>query len=377
MSGVFDHLHIKRHTAGSSNELSFDVLDAAKTDLEASSSKYSLISRSRFSNKGNYRGVSQTSTLSGQAEVVRRKRARRTSAFVFWFMLGAFVLVISCVILWVGYRHYIEVQDFSTRFDSLVNQFSEEDSFLADVDILMESLDDDGSSQKRKDALGKMDEVVDGIGRIKANADSARPLALTQADEAALAQIMESADARIEMVEAAREAFSRTSECEQVVDRTCAVWNDVVDFAQSAKEASSQANAATTEEATREALEKTQRALDGMNQAVKDLVDIEGEKRGIDLSAQKGYLAEKIRALEYAVETGEALLDGDRDKADEKNRQYNEADKLSAQLAKDIPLSPQGAVEAAYDYELNACKQRYDTARTRAGVSDSAVKSYL
>lgn len=35
MAGVFDFLHLKRNTRGSSNELSFDVLDAARNDLDS------------------------------------------------------------------------------------------------------------------------------------------------------------------------------------------------------------------------------------------------------------------------------------------------------------------------------------------------------
>ena len=39
MAGVFDFLHLKRNTKGSSNELSFDVLDAARNDLDSKKRK--------------------------------------------------------------------------------------------------------------------------------------------------------------------------------------------------------------------------------------------------------------------------------------------------------------------------------------------------
>ena len=78
MAGVFDFLHIKKYTAGSSNELSFDVLEQMSVEADGkakkkASSKETLPSSSSNgaktpkASKGSFAGVANTMTLSGQA----------------------------------------------------------------------------------------------------------------------------------------------------------------------------------------------------------------------------------------------------------------------------------------------------------------------
>ena len=77
MSGHFDFLHVKKNSAGSPNELSFDVLDAARSQLDGKKSRTSRGSLSTSPKQGSYHGVGSGSTLSAVPEVERRKKLLR------------------------------------------------------------------------------------------------------------------------------------------------------------------------------------------------------------------------------------------------------------------------------------------------------------
>ena len=76
MAGPFDHLHIKGRTAGTSNELSFDVLDAVRSEPSQKKARSVFIPSGPRQSQGSYTGVAGTSTLSAVPEVERRHLVR-------------------------------------------------------------------------------------------------------------------------------------------------------------------------------------------------------------------------------------------------------------------------------------------------------------
>ena len=377
MSEAFDHLHIKSRTAGSSNELSFDVLDAARTDMEGKAAKAPLIGKSAISDKGSYRGISGTTALSRQAEVEKRKKSRKTKRIALWVIVSVALIALVAALLLIGYRQYLEAQDFALRFDSLVDQFSDEDQLISELDDVMASFNDDNAMQKRKEAMEAIPDAIAGVEKIKANASSAGPLALTDQDKAALEQIVRSANARVDLLNAASSTLQLVEQREERVSSVMSVWNDIVDCAQAAKQASSLANAALTREETDAALQATEKAHDGLASALDELKSLESGEVALDLSEQKNYVEQKIAALSYAIETGKALLDGDRDRAQTANESYNAADKKAANMAKNLPLSPEQSVQAAYASQLAGKVAVYDELRQKVVDSDNSVREYL
>lgn len=376
MASVFDHLHIKRNTVGSSNELSLDVLDAARSDLADKSSRSSS-PKPPGSYKGSYHGVAGTSTLSGVAEVEKRKKARRAYSIRIW-IVAAFVAVVGVsAVLWLGYQHYLSIQDFPTRFDSLVGQFKEEDDFLAEVDALMTGIDDKTGRAAREQATAKIPSVRDDVERIRRNAQSASPLTMTDEDKAILGQVIEGIDAREAMLDSAKSAFELATERDKQVESVSSAWNSVVDAAQNAKDASALANKAVTEKETEEAIERTSQTQESLNKALTSIKTIDASNNEVDLSAQIAYLEQKVKSLGYAIETGQALLDGDRSKAAEMNVKYNEADQQAAEQAEKLPLAPEIVVKESFDKKLSDFVQSYDASRKQAISTDAAIRNYL
>ena len=376
MASVFDHLHIKKNTVGSSNELSLDVLDAARSDLGSKSGRLSN-PKPPGSYKGSYHGVAGTSTLSGVAEVERRKKARR----VYSIRLGvvvAFATVIGVsVILWFGYQHYLAIQDFPTRFYSLVDQFKEEDVFLAETDSLMAGIDDKAGRSAREQASEKIPSVRDDVERIRKNAQSASPLTMTGEDKEILEQLVAGIDAREAMLDSAKSAFELATERDKQVELVGSAWNNVVNAAQNAKDASVLANKATTEQETEEAIERTFQTQESLNKALTSIKAIDDSNKEVDLSTQVVYLEQKVKSLDYAIETGRALLDGNRDKAAEMNAKYNEADQQAAEQAEKLPLAPEIVIKGSFDKKLGEFVQSYDASRKQAVETDTAIRNYL
>ena len=376
MASVFDHLHIKKNTVGSSNELSLDVLDAARSDLGSKSGRLSN-PKPPGSYKGSYHGVAGTSTLSGVAEVERRKKARRAYSIRLGVVVAFATVIGVSVILWFGYQHYLAIQDFPTRFYSLVDQFKEEDVFLAETDSLMAGIDDKAGRSAREQASEKIPSVRDDVERIRKNAQSASPLTMTGEDEEILGQLLAGIDAREAMLDSAKSAFELAIERDKQVELVGSAWNNVVNAAQNAKDASVLANKATTEQETEEAIERTFQTQESLNKALTSIKAIDDSNKEVDLSTQVVYLEQKVKSLDYAIETGRALLDGNRDKAAEMNAKYNEADQQAAEQAEKLPLAPEIVIKGSFDKKLGEFVQSYDASRKQAIETDTAIRNYL
>ena len=154
------------------------------------------------------------------------------------------------------------------------------------------------------------------------------------------------------------------------------MWTDVLNADQLAREAISEANKATKPETASSALESIRNAKDGFASALADIQDLRATY-GVDLSAQQAYLEKKVEALEYAIETSEALLAGNREAAKEANDRYNDADEEAALLAASLPPSPSDAVRNRFEVMMDEYLIRYNEARNRTVEADSVIREYL
>ena len=83
MAGIGDHIHVKKNTAGSSNELSFDVLDAARNGLDTKGRKAPRPQALQKPSKGDYHGVAER-RLSRSRQKPRRGRPKVAAAYCPW-----------------------------------------------------------------------------------------------------------------------------------------------------------------------------------------------------------------------------------------------------------------------------------------------------
>ena len=381
MAAPFDFLHIKRRTAGSSNELSFDVLDAASKQAdEADAGRQQRQARPATAPKpsqGTYHGVAGSSTLSGMAEVERRKRQRRARTARLWVIAAAAVIALVGTGIFFGYRVYQDRVDFSARFSHLIDRFIEIDQTMVDIDSLM--LDPLNSVElvERAEVAERFASLNRELNAVKAEARDMEPAAQGDGDRSALWQAANAASARSDMIAAAESAFTLSKHANQLSDEAVAAWSKVLEADSLARDATELANGARTEQATLEAQDKTKQARDLMNTALTGLEHVEKEEPRIDLSAEREYTAKRIEALDAAVATADALLANDRAAAEEANDAYNAADRQAATLAVDLSETPSDHVKAAYQPDLDAILASYADARNDVTTADSALRSYL
>ena len=378
MAGPFDFLHIKGSTAGSSNELSFDVLDAARHELDekrrANRSSTPLTSGTP-SSLGSYSGIAGTSTLSAVPEVERRKRARRARAIRMRVIAVVAVVALLAVGAYAGWRFYEEKVDYTGRFGELVSRFVEVDKSIVEVDALMADPLNSVERETRDRALAGFSDVKAKLDAISADARDLARNAASDDDKAALAEVEDAVQARKEMLDAAADTFKLSEIANRQVAEATEAWNLVLAGDALAREATTLANVATTEDATLHARDKTQEALDQMNTARSQLSIIEQGIAGLDFSAEVAYVDKRIESLEAALETSDALLAGNREAAIAANDAYNAADREAAEMASDLPASISDQVKAQYSGEVEQKRSAYSSARADATTADSALRS--
>ena len=376
MAVDFDFLHIKSRTAGSSNELSFDVLEHKSAEADGKAPRSPAYPMAPKASQGSYHGVSGTSTLSGQAEVEKRKKARRSYRIRLRVVAAIAVVALIGIGVYMGMSIHEQRMDFADRVGLLVERLEGVDRELVEIDEMMADPFNEEEGAARKEALSKIPRLTTELNRISVDAQSLAELAGDDRSRGVVDHIGKAALARNGMMSVAGEAFRLSTEASEQTARSDEVWTNVLNADQQAREAISAANKATKPEAASSALESLRSSKEGFEAALAEMQDLSATY-GADLSAQQAYLEKKIEALGYAAETSEALLAGNRDAAKEANGRYNEADEEAAQLAANLPPSPSGAVQSCFESMMDGYLARYNEARNRTVEADSVIREYL
>lgn len=380
MAGVFDFLHLKHRTAGSSNELSFDVLDAARHHLDsqqkqgrrAASSQPGLGAVHAESSDGGYK-----TTLSAEDEVRRRKRMRRQHAIRLKALGALAVIAVLCIGVVFSYNLYRDRTDFSGKVNSLVAQIVDGDDALVKADSLMSDPFDRFQADSRTQLLAQLPMLLDGLEQVDARAEELLDQAMSEGDQVTLREISAAAQARMTMLGAVSQAFRLSATIGQDEDTANRIWIHVVDADQTVREAAQLANSALTEDETIQARDATAEAAAALETANAELAALENKVAGLDFTAQRDYLACRIEALGYAVDTSDALLAGDRSAAAAANEEYNRLERQAAAMADELPASVADAVSAAYRQQMEDALGTYNQARAAVTKADADLRSRL
>lgn len=397
MPGPFDFLHIKGHTEGSSNELSFDVLDAARSDADSQKKRGSRISPGIKPSQGSYHGVAGSSTLSAAPEVERRKRARRAHTRRIWVIAIVAILAFVGTGSYLGYLYYQSKVDFGGRFNVLIDRLVEVDKTIVNVDELMQNpqvmvdenassnssteatknSDEQGLSSAAQEASRKIPSLRRELNAINAEAQKLREAAARDDERVVLSQLQAATEAREKMFGNAEEALALAKQAGMRVVKINDAWTKVLEADEMARSAAEAANEANTEEATLDARRMTESARVLFIGAKEELEVIEVEKPKLNLSLEKSYIDKRAESLEAAVRTANALLASNREGAVAANNAYNEADKEAASLALSLPASEGSQVTQAYQTQFQNMAKEYDKSRAAATTADSSLRSYL
>ena len=380
MKSPFDVLHIKGRTAGSSNELSFDVLDAASSGISIRENDYTTkkgAAKVGGDHRGTYHGVSGTATFAAAPEVERRKRERRNQARRLWLLSLFAVIVFGATAVVAGLYVNSLHAHFSASFDDTINALISIDHELIEVDELMAEINVSVDEKDLEAMSSSIPRITRQLNALEADVQERWEQSQDENERAALALVRTALEARKNMLEAAEKAVSlQKIESAQAGDIEKA-WNKIFEADMAARTAAQAANEARTEEATSQAREQTVKARNLFLEAKSLLDDIVSEMSTTSLGVQGAYIDKRIESLEEAIKTTDCLLQNDREGAELSNNAYNKLDAEAAALAASLPQTPGDALHSVQENQFEEVREAYVQARADATNADSAVRSLL
>ena len=293
-----------------------------------------------------------------------------------WAMAIVAVAAVIGASAYVSYDYYRDIQNFQSLFLDVVDGFVTADAGLPEIEKFV---GDPFSSteQQRKQIRSSADDAVKALANLEEQISATKTYAIAEDDSVVISSARSGADARKSMMAITIEITDIVDSSANETSEANAVWNDVLDADQLARSATSSANKASSDADIQASREQTAASLAKLKEARTALSKIDIDKLDIDLEMHKQYLDARIKALDCALATSDALLKGDKEEAARQNDSYNQLDEQAVEIAAQLPLSFETTIKDAVGPEINSLKQEYAKARDVAVDSDAFIRTYL
>lgn len=405
-------LHIKSHTHGSSNEISFSVLDAAREardaqerDKRAASSPTGKIplftlgsSRKPRSTptKGQHivipEGVkpsrsSRPAPTPGLASVDRRIPGVITSIVVVCALV-ALGLTVGQTFLQVNARQ----TDFRSQLVTQIGEVNECDQILIPFDeLVMKQYDKNRFSPVAAsrdvpsfDELAKsyravVGDIAPSRSRLEdalASIEALQPSLSDNRDEEAAHQAITAARARLNMLESGVSIIDQSLMATEAFANVHQGWKKLIDADGAAREAT-----ALLQDMTRENVqassEQSSRSIEWLSQARELFSQAQGSYPELDMQDFIAYADKRSEAQSMALAADQAYLDRDKEQLAKTNKKYNQLEQEAAALAEAMGDDPTRRVADLYYASIEKDVQSYDSERVKAGNADTFLRDYL
>ncbi len=421
--------HIKRNTEGTSNEISFSVLDAAKNRLDGDDGNRSnpLGLVPLFTLRGKKKSVSTPSKDEGlaltqrverssgssslrakrrgkrreersrraasensasrvsTADLVAARKARRKRSK---FLAIASIALAACVAMgslgWWAYCDLSAQQQSKMGLQSAFETLQPIDSELEEIDGYMTRIDGDGAMAISLDdveafsrKLGTDEtQVEEGL----ASASDAARTALEQKEGPSTAQVLEQSDAAIEarsrMFQSGKNVVDQLKITLQAKEKATSAWQQLLAGDAAAREAASLVANATEENLTA-STEKSNEAVELFNASLESFLDASLLCPKVDFSNYVSYVNKRVEAQGYAVASNNALASKDTAAATEQNDLYTRADEEATALVEKLPSSPIELLSDVFEDTTESYRGEYDEAQVAARAADAFISDYL
>lgn len=424
--------HIKKHTRGTSNEISFSVLDAAKNALDgdgndkqkhgpgrialftlpgrhkkpaptptkerglplstgdfvsvddnASTSKMGALpsaarptSQTEKSSPAPLAVVPAKPKRSPEEEIARRKARRRLSK---WLAV-AVIVVVSIGLLGAGgmylYRDYQNQQGHVAVLDDALSLVKEADETIQQLDEVVTDPFAEGSEEQRTAIQAQLEAVE---RKLQDADEKARAVSLElngAREKEAANQAVAGIAARFTLVEQGQLLMNAATEAQSAAEDVDAAWKTVLEGDDLARQAA-QLVTETTPENVEASKNKTNEALAAFDEAYAAFLNVQATYPQADLTQFVDYIAKRQESLGYAIASDDAILAKNKEEATAQNNAYNIADAEAATLAKALPDDPSSIVDEAFEDATSDVAKAYSTARLQARSADAFISDYL
>lgn len=426
--------HIKRHTEGTSNEISFSVLDAAKNALDVDEGKDVKAKPPRFGvislftlhprrkkpvatptkekellipsgEESLPQGSSTPTTIvpiasssatapesaptlegapsvparpyqSPEIEIARRKARRRRHR-----RIGvAFVVVATLALLAAGgtyvFKEFERNSNQVAQLNAALDDIARTDKVLLDLDEVLNAPLDPKNVQAMQEVQAALPQAERQLDEASARASGASEQLHDSHDKEAAAQALAAVSARRELISTGEQVVSEALDAHDGMQRADAAWAEVLAGDALVRDAAKLV-ADTTAENVASSKEKTDQAVVHLTAAQDQFAELNLLFPDADYSAYLDYLARRLEAMAAAAASDEALLAEDRVAAAEQNDAYNKADAAAADIAKTLPDDPADPIREVFERSTKAPLEAYSTARLQAGAADAFLRDYL
>ncbi|MCL1797231.1 MAG: hypothetical protein FWG24_02795 [Eggerthellaceae bacterium] len=419
--------HIKRNTAGTSNELSFSVLDAAKNRADAGIGKpdkeldpgfgkiplfaisagvvrkkkittptkddiLPLASGETIIATPGVSSASMAPTLEGgsvshatfsglpysspEDEITRRKQSRRKQqalVTVFSLVMGAGLLAAGGLFVYTELTNHQRQVSF---LDQSLGRIKEADEVVVTLDELVNAPAGTADTEAISKVLDLVPETYTTLDDAEALAQQASANMRTSSDKEAADQAISAIEARREMLDLGTVLLQADLALEEATPYMAQAWDRLLKADSIAREAAALVTDSTNENVLASKA-KSEEALDLLYEVAYMLNELASSSIAPDLELQINYVNKRVEAMQCAIASNDAILAQDRPTAEAQNAAYNKADDEAAQLARDLPNVPTEPIALAHQTNTENLRDTYADVRLKASMADAFLRDYL
>ena len=430
--------HIKSDTVGTSNEISFSVLDAAKLSMDGNSDQPSdafkgfgkislftlpkkkkaiatpkkdqeitLPSGDAISGEGamsdkhtldflpsieaSPSGVAQKSVLPVQSpisqpksarvsvedEVARRKAKRRTRKIITIASICVAVAVFAVLIGLFYQQFYQQRQSVTQQIDNALKKIQQADQPLVKMDQILSNPIDEKSFDNIDELFAELDESGKALDEATIIVNRLLSEKYIAADDETANYASAAIASRKTMLESGRILLEKAHDTEEAVGLVSSASDQIFVADSLARDAARLVSGELTEGKMLASYEKTRAAIDELASARQKLETASELSPSAGIGVYIEYIDLRIDAFEHGMASTQALIDEDTELAVQENDAYTEADARAAAYAAQFPEDWLEPIRAAFDEESRDLIAEYESARNDAGVTDSFLRNYL
>lgn len=371
-------LHVKRHTRGTSNELSLDVLDAKRDAVEEVKGSVPAASLDILQTCDSRRHFSASTGLGGDsaAEITRRKARRRHVRALNVVAVAVVVTVMGLAGFTYLENHMSEQHIHTDTLVEAINLISQSDDVVVTMDEALHAPLDERSLADMKQLSGELAGAESLLDRATNKAQEAMVGMEGGRDHEMAQRVVADAAARKALIAQGKVLMASDAAAKQAADDLQDAWSEVL-TANTLEEEAARLVSHTTADSVQQSRVKTEQALQLFQQAQANVQYAKNAYPAIDVQTLSDYLGKRISCQQYALASDTAILLQDRAAAESNNERANEAAEQAAHMAENLPANPIQSVLDACSQVDSQTHDAYIQARQSAAEQDAYLRDYL
>lgn len=402
-------IHIKSNTKGTSNELSFSVLEAARGSKNKTNQDSPSVGEVDLytvpGHKGRPKGApTKNESLLYQSESLARhhKKAKQTwkskpatmdkgpSAWFRgidskWVSIGIKAVLAVLAIALVVFLGYLITRFFQgetleqtyhrNQLDAAIIAVSETDEAFEALQVLADDLLGSHPDEE-KIITEQRSKVSDTLTSVEAQARDASQNLKDREDQQAAGNVVSSITSRAALWNAGLKLIDEAAAAKAAKVSMDEGWKLTLEGDGLLKNAAAEILGAT-KESIETAQNSTMAARSAFEQAKACFMEVQNIYPAYDAKLFVDYAAKRLEACDYAIASNQALLDHDTDRAQEQNEAYNKTDAEAVLLVDEFPKDPVSDIDEVFANSIEQNKKIYQTTLSQTENTDAFIRDYL